>query len=157
MGIAKTETLPVLPNRKEKLSLIHVAKKETGITDEAYRLLLSGAAGTDSAAKIVYEDQFIAVMKAFEKLGFKSWKKRGLTDSRPDWPDAWGCTEDQRAKIEVMWKTCARNPSDRALRAFVKRIARVDSPVFLRPQLARKVILALADMMRRAGLDPETG
>jgi hypothetical protein len=56
-----------------------------------------------------------------------------------------------------MWKTCARNPSDRALRAFIKRIAHVDSPVFLRPHLTRKVILALADMMRQSGFDPDTG
>jgi hypothetical protein len=144
-------------NRKEKLSLIHVAKKETGITDEAYRILLEGAAGVNSAAEIAYEDQFNAVMKAFENLGFKSWKKRGKTTSRPEWPDFWGCTEGQRAKIEVMWRTCARNPGDKALRAFVKRIARVDSPVFLRPDTARKVILALADMMRKAGFDPDTG
>jgi hypothetical protein len=144
-------------NRKEKLSLIHIAKKETGITNEAYRLLLEGAAGINSAAEIVYEDQFSAVMQAFANLGFKSRKKQGKTTSRPEWPDTWGCTEDQRAKIEVMWKTCARNPSDRALRAFVKRIAHVDSPVFLRPYLARKVIIALGDMMRKAGFDPDTG
>jgi hypothetical protein len=153
---AKTLPRPIL-NRKEKLSLIHIAKKETGITDEAYRALLDGAAGIGSAAEIAFEDQFIAVMAAFEKLGFKSWKKQGKTTSRPQRPDTWGCTESQRAKIEVMWKTCARNPSDRALRAFVKRIARVDSPVFLRPHLARKVILALGDMMRKAGFDPDTG
>jgi hypothetical protein len=146
-----------LLNRKSKLSLIHIARKETGITDEAYRILLEGAAGINSAAEIAFEDQFKAVMKAFENLGFKSWKKQGKTNSRPKWPDTWGCTEDQRAKIEVMWKTCARNPSDKALRTFVKRIARIDSPVFLRPYLARQVILALEDMMRKAGFDPATG
>jgi hypothetical protein len=144
-------------NRKKKLSLIHIAKKETGITDEAYRLLLEGAAGISSAADIAWEDQFGAVMKAFENLGFKSWKKQGKTDSRPKREDAWGCTEDQRAKIEVMWKTCARNPGNKALRAFIKRITRVDHPAFLRPPLARKVILALADMMAKAGFDPATG
>jgi hypothetical protein len=56
-----------------------------------------------------------------------------------------------------MWKTCARNPSDKALQTFVKRIAHIDSPVFLRPYLARQVILALEDMMRKAGFDPATG
>jgi hypothetical protein len=146
-----------LINRKAKLSLIHIAKKETGIADDAYRLLLEGAAGIHSAAEIRFEDQFNAVMKAFENLGFTSWKKQGKTDSRPQWPDAWGCSEGQRAKIEAMWKTCARNPSGRALRTFVKRIARVDHPSFLRPHLARKVIIALEDMMQKAGFDPVTG
>lgn len=146
-----------ISNKKIKLSLIHIAKKETGITDEAYRILLEGAAEINSAAELEYEYQFNAVMKAFENLGFKSWKKQGKTAGRPDWPDFWGCTEGQRAKIEVMWKTCARNPSGKALRAFVKRIIHVDSPAFLRPHSARKVILALADMMRKAGFDPDTG
>jgi hypothetical protein len=89
------KTSPAILNRKEKLSLIHIAKKETGITDEAYRLLLEGAAGISSAAEIAWEDQFNAVMKAFERLGFKSWKKQGKTTSRPEWPDIWGCTKDQ--------------------------------------------------------------
>jgi hypothetical protein len=146
-----------LLNKKSKLSLIHIAKKETGITDEAYRMLLEGAAGIESAADIRFEDQFNAVMKAFETLGFKSWKKQGKTASRPHWPDAWGCSEDQRAKIEAMWKTCARNPGDKALQAFIKRIAQVDHPAFLRPHLARKVIIALGDMMRKAGFNPDTG
>jgi hypothetical protein len=146
-----------LLNRKTKLSLIHIAKKETGIAEDAYRILLEGAAGIGSAAEIAYEDQFNAVMKAFENLGFKSWKKQGKTTSRPQWQGSWGCTEDQRAKIEAMWKTCARNPGDKALRAFVKRITRVDHPAFLRPYLARKVILALEDMMRKAGFDPVAG
>jgi hypothetical protein len=146
-----------LVNKKKKLSLIHIAQKETGITDEAYRILLEGAAGVNSAAELVYEGQFNAVMKAFENLGFKSWKKRGKTTSRPEWPDTWGCTESQRAKIEVMWRTCARNPSERALRAFVKRIARVDSPHFLTAALARTIILALSEMMKKAGFDPVTG
>jgi hypothetical protein len=146
-----------LLNKKAKLSLIHVAKKETGITDEAYRILLEGAAGIESAADICFEDQFNAVMKAFETLGFKSWKKQGKTTSRPHWSDTWGCGDDQRAKIEAMWKTCARNPGDKALQAFIKRLTHVDHPVFLRPHLARKVILALGDMMRKAGFDPDTG
>jgi hypothetical protein len=158
MNTASAKKSPVtLLNRKGKLSLIHVAKKETGITDEAYRILLEGAAGIGSAAEIAYQDQFNAVMKAFENLGFRSRKKQGKTASRPEWPDAWGGTPGQRAKIEVMWKTCARNPTDRALRAFIKRIARVDHPRFLNVPLARKVIIALGDMMRKAGFDPDTG
>jgi hypothetical protein len=147
----------VLLNRKAKLSLIHIAKKETGLDDEAYRILLNGTAGIDSAAELVNENQFDAIMKAFSLLGFTSWKKQGKTTSRPRWSNTWGCTENQRAKIEVMWKTCARNPTDKALRSFVRRIAHVDSPVFLRPGLARNVIIALADMMRKAGFDPATG
>jgi len=140
--------LPIT-NRKTKLSLIHIAKKDSGITDDAYRILLDGAAGVDSAAKIEYEHQFNAVMKAFENLGFKSTARSGGRKTRPQWTDEWGGTEDQRAKIEVLWQACARNKTEKALRAFIKRIAWVDHPRFLNVVLARKVILALEAMARK--------
>ena len=144
-----TTTNPPYPisNRKAKLSLIHIAKKDTGITDDAYRAILNGAANVDSAAQILYEYQFNAVMKAFENLGFKS---SSPYFPRPRWKDYWGCTSGQRAKIELMWKEYARNPSERALRAFIKRIVHVDHPRFLNAELARKVIIALEAMAKSA-------
>jgi len=142
-----------LTNRKTKLSLIHIAKASLSLTDDAYRALLEGAAGVNSAAKLVYEHQFNAVMKAFKNLGFKNTARSGTnktsTASRPKWTDRWGGTEDQRAKIEVLWQQCARNKTERALRAFIKRIAKVDSPMWLDVELARKVILALEAMVRK--------
>jgi len=152
-----TRTPLPLSNRKTKLSLIHIAKNDLGLDEEAYRALLDGAAGVNSAAKLEYEYQFNAIMKAFENLGFKSTQRSVRKQIRPRWQDEWGGTVDQRAKIEVMWKTCARNPTEKALRAFIKRIAKVDHPRFLRVGLARKVIIALEKMMRKAGFDPATG
>jgi hypothetical protein len=55
-----------------------------------------------------------------------------------------------------MWQKCARNKSDNALLAFVYRIARVRSLRFLTVHTAQKVILALRDMMKKAGFDPDT-
>jgi hypothetical protein len=146
-----------LQNRKAKLSLIHLAKKAVGITDEDYRSLLAGAADVGSAAELEYEHQFDAVMRAFKNLGFKNTVREPGEENRPRRPDAWGGTDAQRAKIEAMWRTCARNKTDKALRAFIRRIAHVDHPRFLRPDLSRKVILALGAMMRKAGFDPATG
>jgi len=146
--------LPIT-NRKTKLSLIHLAKKNTGMADDAYRFLLEGAAGVDSAAKIEYEYQFNAVMKAFENMGFKSTARSGGRNPRPQWKDAWGGTPDQRAKIEVLWQTCARNKTEKALRFFIKRITHVDHPRFLTVELARKVILALEAMARKSAKNKE--
>jgi len=148
MTSAAKTPLP-LTNRKVKLSLIHIAKDDVGLTDDAYRALLGGAAGVNSAAKIEFEYQFNDIMKAFEKLGFKSTPRYGGKKIRPQWADQWGGTGDQRAKIEVMWKSLARNKSEKALRAFIKRIAHVDHPRFLTTELARKVILALEAMARK--------
>lgn len=147
----------MLVNRKKKLSLIHIAKKAVGLSDENYQALLWGAAGVTSAKDLEWEDQFAAVMDCFNRLGFKSYKAQGKTNSRPERKDEWGCTKDQRAKIEVMWQTCARNKRAKSLYAFIKRITHVDHPRFLRPGLARKVILALEKMMEAANFDPATG
>jgi len=144
----------MITNKKSKMALIHVAKTKTGLSDENYRALLSGAAGIDSAKDLEYEDQFQAIMESFAGLGFQSWKKEGKTTSRPRWTEDWGCTKDQRAKIEV---TCARNPDEAALRAFMRRITHVDHPRFMNAALGRKVILALEKMMIAAGYDPATG
>jgi len=152
---AKTP-LPIT-NRNTKLSLIHIAKKDSGIADDAYRILLEGAAGVDSAAKIKYEYQFNAVMKAFENLGFKSTARGAEKRTRPQWTEEWGGTEDQRAKIEVLWKSCARNKTEKALRTFIKRITHVDHPRFLNVELARKVIIALEAMARKNASGKEKG
>jgi hypothetical protein len=58
--------------------------------------------------------------------------------------------------IKGMWQKCARNKSDGALLAFVNRIARVKALRFLTVPTAQKVILALRDMMVKAGFDPDT-
>ncbi|MHB9292661.1 hypothetical protein Holit_01763 [Hollandina sp. SP2] len=152
----QTRRIPI-KNKKAKIALIHVAKKSIGITDEDYCALLIGAAGIDSTKYLEYEYQFDEIMKIFNRLGFVSRKKESSSISRHQWTDKWGCTDAQRAKIEAMWRSCARNPSDRALRAFVKRITHVDHPSFLRPTLAGKVINALSAMMVKAGYDPEIG
>jgi len=58
--------------------------------------------------------------------------------------------------IKGMWAVCARNKSDAALTAFVKRISGIDALRFLDVDLAQKVILALRKMMTKAGFDPGT-
>jgi hypothetical protein len=138
----------MIANRNKKIALVHVAKKAAGITDEDYLSLLSGAAGIGSLAELEHEGQFLNIMEAFKNLGFTT---------RPRWPDTWGCTPAQRAKIEAMWRACARDKSGKALQKFIKRIAKVDSPRFLTVGLSRKVILALEQMMIKAGFDPKTG
>ena len=138
----------MLINKNQKLALIHTAKRDRGLDDECYRLLLQSCAGVDSAADIMTEKQFDGVMAAFKKLGFVH-EKPGKP-SRPRWADSWACTEDQRAKIEACWKATARNPTERALRAFIKRIAGVESPRWLTADLAQKIIVALEKMAGKA-------
>ena len=48
----------MITNKKGKLGLIHVARKQCGLDDAAYRALLSGAAGVESSRELEHEDQF---------------------------------------------------------------------------------------------------
>ena len=132
-----------ITHKKTKIAIIHVAKAQCGLTDDEYRALLYGVAGINSAAELEREDQFEDIMAAFKKFGFVNLKP--LTR----WEDSWGGTARQRAKIEGLWRLVARDKSDKALRRFIKRITRIDSPHWLNVQLAQKVILALEAMKEK--------
>lgn len=135
-------------NRRKKLiRLIHVGKAELGMDDEAYRAFLGGACGRDSAAKMTVR-QLEQALKAMRGNGFKRPPGR----VRPE--EKGGATLKQLEYIKGMWAACARNKSDAALAAFVKRIAGVDALRFLDARLASKVILALRDMTAKAGFNP---
>lgn len=122
----------------EWLKVIHVAKRETGLDEVAYRALLEGAAHVATAAAITTKGQFLAVMRAFEALGFK--RKASLFQAE------WGCSEAQKSKILALWLDVGRNQDEAALASFIKRIARVESPRFLTVKLAANVIVALERM-----------
>jgi len=137
-------------NRRKKLiQLIHIGKAELGMNDEAYRVFLSGHCGRDSAAKMTIR-QLEQVLKALRNNGFTQ------TPNRVRQEEKGRATSAQLEYIKGMWQKCARNKSEAALAAFVKRIARVDALRFLDVELARKVILALREMMFKAGFDPDT-
>jgi len=125
--------------RSDWVKIIHVAKREVGLDDEAYRALLEGAAGVDSAAELTDSAQFNAVMRAFAVVGFKSVSPRNCV--------RWACSPRQRSKILALWYDVARRKNDmRSLEAFIKRTAGVDSPAFLTNHLASLIIVALEKM-----------
>jgi len=135
--------------RKRLIQLIHIGKAKTGMDEGAYRAFLTGVCGRDSAAKMTLR-QLEQALKAMRKNGFAQ------TPGRVKPGEQGRATLDQLEYIKGMWQKCARNKSDEALAAFVKRIARVDALRFLNAGLAQKVILALRDMTAKAGFDPDT-
>jgi hypothetical protein len=96
------------------------------------------------------ERQLAAALRAMRKNGFDSTPRRVQPAERG------GATLEQLEYVKGMWQKCARNKSDTALLAFVNRIAGVKSLRFLTVETARDVILALRDMMFKAGFDPDT-
>jgi hypothetical protein len=137
-------------NRRNKLiQLIHVGKSKMGLDDEAYPLFLEGVCGRRSCADMT-ERQLAEVLRTMRRNGFDYPPRRVTPEDRGQ------ATTEQLEYIKGMWEKCARNKNEDALLSFVNRIAGVKALRFLTVYTARKVILALRDMMVKAGFDPGT-
>jgi phage gp16-like protein len=135
--------------RHRELAMIHVAKKQLGMEDDAYRALLWSIARVNSAADLDWagRKQLLDHMK---KCGFKA---------RP--PKAAGARalegDPQSQMILALWlqlhnQGVVRDPSEHALAAWVKRQTGVDAIRWL--NRGQKVALieslkAWADRTRR--------
>jgi phage gp16-like protein len=119
------------------------------LTEDAYRALLEGVTGKQSCADMTGR-QLAAVLGAMRRNGFDEAPRR----VRPE--EKGMANLAQLEYIKGMWKKCARNKSDEALNKMIKRIAGVGHIRFLDITGAQKVILALRDMMNKAGFDPDT-
>ena len=82
----------MLTDRRRKLAVIHIAKKELGLNDDTYRMLLAGAAGVDSAGKILNDRQYCNVMRAFRAAGYQ-----------PKPPAARKAPDAQMGKCYALW------------------------------------------------------
>jgi hypothetical protein len=148
----------MLLNRSEKLALIHLAKKECALDDEAYRAILAGSAQVSSAAEIDSDEQFNAVMTAFGNLGFtrKPARQKRMPVQDSDIPGPKRATKRQLYYIKGLWELASRSKDEKSLKALVKRIGKVDDLRFLPRPTASKVILALRDICWKAGFNPDS-
>ncbi len=140
------------------IRIIHVARKKTGIDEDAYRGILAGA-GAGSSKDIATADQFNLVMDAFKLLGFQyshhandsSENKQRATESRnPDY-----ITFRQEYYIRGLQRLAMRAKDEKSLRAIIHRIGKVDDIAFLKKNKASAVILALRDICWKAGINPD--
>lgn len=63
------------PNRNKDLARIHLAKKELGLDEDAYRALLQGLTKKDSAAELTSKERWV-VLGALGRLGARSAQPR---------------------------------------------------------------------------------
>lgn len=138
---------------KHWVKIIHIAKAKTGLDDEAYRALLWGAAGVASASQIRTSQQYNAVMAGFANLGFKV--KKRTVESQSTRP-ANMITERQEYYIRGLWELASRAKDERSLRGICKRITGVDDLSFCPKSKASALILALRDIAKKAGYDPDS-
>ena len=137
-------------NRRKKLiQLIHIGRNKLALADDVYRALLRGACGKESCSAMTIPELDRA-LRAVKAAGFRVEKKMPLKKEEIGRAGA-----EQLSYIKGMWELTARNKTERALGAFIKRIARADHIRFLGVKEAQKVILALRAMTAKAGYDPD--
>lgn len=142
------------PAQRKWTATIHVAKNRTGIDDDAYRAILAGSAGVDSASEIRTWAQYDAVMRAFRNLGFVPGRRGPRVAPQQGRNPGW-MTARQEFYIRGLWRLASREKDDESLRSFVRRITGADDLSFLRKGDAKNVILALRRLAEDAGFDPD--
>ena len=141
-----------MDKRQQLIRLIHVAKRELKLTDDAYRHALAEAAnGKESSAKMNIKE-LEAVLELFKAAGFK----RKLNNKRRLSPPAGSRVRTAEVSvIRAVWTTMfkqgfLRDGSETALNSYTKRMTvklnngiGVDEVQWLNEHLAYKVLEAL--------------
>lgn len=145
----------MLNNRKDKLALIHLAKKQLGLDDEVYKDILA-VGGVESAADITDEHQFNKIMDAFTNAGFSSRpgingaKYKRTVKGNPDF-----ITPRQEYYIRGLFDLACRSKNESSLMRLIERQAGVSDITFIPRRKASAVICCLKDICVQAGFDPD--
>lgn len=128
----------------KKIGLLHVARKQLGLSEDDYRAILAAQGGCESSTDLD-ELGFDRVMKHLTALGFRStWTKRTF-GNRPGMASP--------VQVELMRKlwTEYHGPDDReaALNAWLTRYHHVAALRFVTVDKAKAVIAALRAMVAR--------
>lgn len=141
--------------RTQLITLIHIARSQLGMSDDAYRANLAhyGNGKTSSAKMSVIELE--AVLSAFKKLGFKVQRKPGKKRYSP--ARGQGPT-DERAAIRAIWIFMHRagfiqDGSESALDKWVFGISKVQSVQWLTGKDAPKVLNSLKRWAKRCMIE----
>lgn len=142
---------PASGERTRLIRLIHVGKRELNLDDADYRAVLQRFGKASSSADLSIP-ALRDVLEHLKKSGFqvrpKSPGKASAKPSRPQADDA------QSRKIRALWLELhaagkVRDPSEAALAAFVRRMAKVDALQWLNSTQAAKVIEELKKWLNR--------
>ncbi len=136
-------TRPTDPERLRLLRLLHLGRRQLGLSEADYRALLQDRTGQASAAALDPAG-LRALLAALAELGFVP-RAPGTNrlSSRPAIRLIFGLW------TELGRKGLLENASRPALFAFVKRMSGVDHPDWLEPAAAQAVIEALKAMRVR--------
>lgn len=126
--------------RRRELAMIHIAKKQLGMAEESYRAILWTIARVESAGDLDWAGRK-QLLEHLKKCGFKARPPKRAGGREVE--------ESPQAKMIVaLWLELhnagvVKDPSDRALNRWVKRMTGVDSLRWLKPQQMNSVVEAL--------------
>ncbi|MGE4501957.1 MAG: gp16 family protein [Thiomicrospira sp.] len=138
--------------RQSDIAKIHIAKKDLGMEDDAYRAMLMDVAKVDSASKLDFQGRH----RVLHRLGQLGWKpKRKPMKTGPK------STKSMGDKIRALWIELAndgivRDKSEAALMAYVKRMTngKYQAPQFCDAYQAGRIIEALKKWRKRVENTP---
>lgn len=115
-------------NRARLIKVIHVARRELQMDESTYRLMLQNLTGKDSTTALDPRE-LKAVVDHLKKKGFKVRASR--PGAAPRQADRRQANSPSARKVRALWLFlhqlgAVRDPSERALAAYCKRIAKVD-------------------------------
>lgn len=130
---------------KKQIALLHVAKRDLGLTDDDYRAILARYGRAESTADLT-QSGFTAVMKYFTALGFRSTWTQRTYGYRPTM-----ATPPQVDLIRSLWQKFSGkpDPDDTELNKWLDRFHKISSLRFVDNKKAAKVISALKAMAAR--------
>ncbi|HBO9849884.1 gp16 family protein [Pseudomonas aeruginosa] len=134
-------------NRLRLIKLIHVGRRELGMDDDTYRLLLSGMKGLGGATSTA-DLSVPNLYRVLEQLKQRGFKVRPSKKQRPL------AADEQSKKIRALWLTLhgqgeVRDPSEEALGKFVMKMTGVQALQWLSSEQASQVIENLKKWQRR--------
>jgi len=130
---------------KRQIALLHVAKRDLGLTDDDYRAILARYGNCESSADLDAFG-FEHVMRYFTALGFRStWTKRTY-GNRPSM-----ASPSQVDLMRSLWKQFSGkdDTQDAQLNDWLNRFHHVSALRFVDTGKATKVISALKAMVSR--------
>ncbi|MDR1063041.1 MAG: regulatory protein GemA [Azoarcus sp.] len=144
-----------------QIKLIHVARRELGIDDDAWHVLLRQKFGVESSVDLD-EAGFYRLIEHLKKCGFKvrhpNRKPGGGAPSRP-LAGAAQARRGEPAKIRAIWLfmyrelSLVKDPSETALAAYVCRITGVEALQWLDEKQTVRVIETLKKWAERVFYD----
>lgn len=129
---------------RQQTAALHVAKKQLGLDDAAYRAILFGAACVTSA-KDLDGFGFELVIQCFTELGWKPRMRSPFHGFR-----AGMASPSQLALIRALWGEYTGGAgTERGLGTWLQRQFRISDTRFITAELAPKVITALRAMAKQ--------